>query len=116
MGIFYENYVKACNRIKKSPSAVAVANGLSKSAVNGWKTGRTNPTDATITKLAAYFGVSVGYLLGEEEKQKTPTPVGERNVIRLIGRDGSVIEKVLTDEQLSAYKTMVDHLPEADDF
>lgn len=39
----------------------------------------------------------------------------DRNVIRLVGRDGSVIIKELTDTELSAYKTMVDHLPEADD-
>lgn len=33
----------------------------------------------TLTKIASYFGVSVGYLLGTEQ-EKAPTPEGEREV------------------------------------
>ena len=55
---FYENYVSMCNRIGKTPSAVAVEIGLSKPAVNRWKNGGC-PTDATARKVAKYFGVSV---------------------------------------------------------
>jgi transcriptional regulator with XRE-family HTH domain len=37
------------------------------------KAGRTKGlTAATAQKIAAYLGVSVGYLLGEEEKEKKP--------------------------------------------
>ena len=59
MAIFYETYVTLCNAVNKSPSAVAQAVGLSKAAVNGWKTMKSNPTTATLKKLADYFGITV---------------------------------------------------------
>jgi transcriptional regulator with XRE-family HTH domain len=38
------------------------------------KSGRTAGLSTnTAQKIAAYFGVSVGYLLGEEEKEEKPT-------------------------------------------
>lgn len=59
---FYENYVLLCNKIGKTPSAVAVEIGLSKPAVNRWKNGG-RPTDATIRKVASYFGVDVSEMM-----------------------------------------------------
>ena len=67
---FYKKYVEMCNQIGKSPSAVSIEIGLSKSTVNRWKKGG-NPTDATASKIASYFGVSVTYLLGKDEKNPT---------------------------------------------
>lgn len=67
MGSFYENYLELCNRTGKAPSAVALEVGLAKSTVNGWKTGRANPTDATLAKLADYFGVTVEELTGDKK-------------------------------------------------
>ena len=67
---FYDKYVEMCNRTRKSPSAVAIEMGLSKTAVHRWKNGGS-PTDATAAKIASYFGVSVAYLFGKEEKNPT---------------------------------------------
>ena len=67
---FYDKYVEMCNKAGKSPSAVAIDIGLSKTSVHRWKNGGS-PTDATVSKLASYFGVTVTYLLGKEE-QKNP--------------------------------------------
>ena len=67
--VFYDNFLKFCNLINKSPSAVAVEIGLEKSTVTRWKRGG-NPTDATAKKIADYFGVTVDYLLTGEEMQK----------------------------------------------
>lgn len=74
MGSFYENYLRLCNKVNKSPSGVALEIGMSKTAVNGWKHGRTNPTDATAKKLADYFGVSVDALMGENKNK--PVSIG----------------------------------------
>lgn len=65
--MFYDNFVRLCNKINKSPSCVASEIGLSRASVSGWKNGK-KPTDATVIKLADYFGVSVDYLLGNEKK------------------------------------------------
>lgn len=72
--VFYDNYVRLCNSISKSPSAVAVELGLKKATVTRWKKGG-NPTDANLQKIAVYFGVSTDYLLGKESEQKEkPAP------------------------------------------
>ena len=78
--MFYDNYIRLCNSIKKSPSAVALEIGIAKPTVNRWKHG-SRPTDATMGKIAAYFGVSKDELLGKEYK-KTPTPEGERTLTK----------------------------------
>ena len=69
---FYENYVSLCNSVNKSPSGVALEIGLSKTAVNGWKHGRSNPTDATLQKVADYFGCTISDLTGENEQKEKP--------------------------------------------
>jgi transcriptional regulator with XRE-family HTH domain len=61
---FYDNFVKLCNSVGKSPSRVVLDIGGTKSAVTRWKNG-SNPTDATAMKIAEYFGVSMQELTGE---------------------------------------------------
>ena len=61
--MFYDNFIKACNSIGKTPSAVLLEIGLGKSAGTRWKRGEM-PTDATLRKLADYFGVSPEELTG----------------------------------------------------
>ena len=62
--MFYDNFVKACNLHNKAPSAVAIDIGISKATVTGWKNG-SMPSDATLRKLADYFGVSPEELTGD---------------------------------------------------
>lgn len=66
---FYNAYLNMCNKKGESPSRVALNCGISKASVNRWKHGY-QPTDANLQKLADYFGVTVDYLLGKEEKEK----------------------------------------------
>lgn len=94
---FYGKYVEMCNKVGKSPSAVAIDIGLSKTSVHRWKNGGS-PTDATVSKLASYFGVSVTYLLGKEE-QKNPAT---ENDSRISKAKSDLIEKIMQmpDEEL----------------
>ena len=66
---FYQRYIELCNKIGKAPSAVATEIGLTKTAVNRWKNG-SNPTDATASKIASYFNVTVDFMMGLEEAEK----------------------------------------------
>ena len=61
--MFYDNFIKACNSIGKTPSSVAIDIGLNKATVTGWKKG-SKPTDSTIQKLVDYFGISPEDLTG----------------------------------------------------
>lgn len=62
---FYENFVSLCNSIHKSPTATIVAIGLERSSVTRWKNGGS-PSDATVRRIADYFGVSVAELLADK--------------------------------------------------
>lgn len=67
--VFYENFIKLCNSVNKSPSAVAIELNISKSLVSRWKKGG-GVTDSTAQKIADYFGVSVSDLLTVDKKEK----------------------------------------------
>lgn len=74
------------------------------------------PSVEKMSLLASYLGVTTSELLGEE-KGSIPVPEDgpAKNVIKIAGRDGSFIERRLTDEQIAALKLIVDQLPDADD-
>lgn len=77
--MFYANYIRLCNSIQKSPSAVAEEIGIKRSTVTRWKQGNSQ-TDANVQKVADYFGVTSEYLLTDHsnENEKAPTADGER--------------------------------------
>ena len=64
---FYEKYLMLCDKNKKTPSGAALEMGLSKTTVNRWKNGG-GITDATILKVATFFGVSKEELKGDPEQ------------------------------------------------
>lgn len=86
-----------CNKIGKSPSAVSIEIGLSKSTVNRWKKGGS-PTDATAAKIASYFGLSVASLL-ENEDIKNPTTEKDSGMTKA---KQELVKKVMqmSDEEL----------------
>lgn len=63
--LFYNNYLRLCNSVNKSPSAVALEIGISKPTVSRWKTGSV-PNSATVMKVADYFGVAPSELTGKK--------------------------------------------------
>ena len=77
MDTLYERIQKLCKSKGVSGSRMCLDLGLSKSTMSDLKSGRTKGmSTTTASKIAAYFDVPVGYLLGEEEKEK-PTAQGD---------------------------------------
>lgn len=72
---FYEKYLMLCDKNKKTPSGAALEMGLSKTTVNRWKNGG-GITDATILKVATFFGVPKEELKGDTEQKEKPAPGG----------------------------------------
>lgn len=66
--MIYDNFLKLCNSVGKTPSAAAIDMGLSKTTVNRWKNGG-GVTDATALKIANYFGITVDELKNGIKKQ-----------------------------------------------
>ena len=74
MGTLYERITKLCKEKGVSGSKMCLELGLSKSTLSDMKHGRTKGVStATAQKIASYFGVTVGYLLGEDEEKEKPT-------------------------------------------
>lgn len=100
MCTLYERIIKLCDSKGVAGSRMCLDLGLSKSTLSNIKNGRVN-TLSTVTaqKIASYFGVSVGYLLGEEEKEEqkenAPVAVSDEDVkVALFGGDTEVTDEM----------------------
>ena len=69
---FWNIFYDLCTKHGKAPNAVAKDLQLSSASITYWKKGERNPSKSALKKIADYFGVSVSYLLGNEEKEKAP--------------------------------------------
>lgn len=73
--MFYDNFKLLCDQRGVSPKRAVMEIGLSNSIATKWKNTGATPNGETLKKIADYFGVSVAYLLGTEQKEK-PAPNG----------------------------------------
>lgn len=63
--VFYDEFIRLCNGVGKSPTAAAREMGLTGAHVNRWKNGST-PTDATVFKVCDYFGLPHDHFGGQK--------------------------------------------------
>jgi transcriptional regulator with XRE-family HTH domain len=100
MGTLYERIISLCHQKGITGGKMCTDLCMSKGTLTDLKMGRqTGISAAKAQKIASYFGVSVGYLLGETESKnedKQPTD-GELSV-----KKKEFIQKVLqmTDAQI----------------
>ena len=73
--MFYDEFAHLCSVKGVSRTRACIDCGVSRTAWHKWENG-TVPNGSTINKLAVYFGVSVGQLLGHVENKKSPSPEG----------------------------------------
>lgn len=95
--------------------------GCARSSITMYLSGQRTPSKMTIQLMAICLGVSPTWLMGLNVPKylEKPTPVSgsgpAQNIIKIAGRDGSYVEKKLTDEQIAAMKALIDTLPDAPD-
>lgn len=89
--MFYDMYAALCKSKGISLSRAADEIGLSNSTVTKWKKTGATPSGDTLTKVAAYFGVSVDDLISDAQ-----TEVG------------------MQDQLIAFYGKVKDHLTEDD--
>ena len=70
--MFFEIFRDLCYKSGETPNSVCIKLGFSAAAAPYWKKSKRPPKREGLEKIADYFGVSVDYLLGKEEK---PAPV-----------------------------------------
>ena len=78
--------------------------GVSRFSVSNWETGRNQPNNDILIKLAEYFNVSVDYLLGITDIPHTDVQLDEFQVALYNGTEE------LTDEQKEDLLQYVDYL------
>lgn len=110
--MFWDTFIELCNQKDVKPNPVARSLGIPSGSVTDWKNGRT-PRDTTLKKLADYFGVSVDYLLGKEEKEP-PATIGEEleEDVIIFHRDGKTQKRKFTKEQMAMLMAVVDAMPD----
>ena len=70
-----------CEERGIKPGKLCADLGISRGIMGDLKAGRTKRLSAeNIAKVSAYFGVTAGYLLGEET-ENAPTETGERDIL-----------------------------------
>lgn len=97
---------------------VSKSTGIAQATFSDWKNGKSVPKLNKMIKIAEFLEVPLEWLQGTSEQKEKPLSEPEElkeNEIIIRGRDGSCVRKVLTPEQIQAFKTMVDSLPDAPD-
>lgn len=107
--MFFDIFIALCDKKGVSCTHAAKEMGLSNSITTKWKKTGATPGGETLDKVAAYFNVSTDYLLGKEEKEKSPSDFkfteGEKALIELL-------RKLPPEERLSAYEDVLARLRE----
>lgn len=111
MSKLYEIILGLCSKKGVSITELCRQSGASRGSLTDLKMGRKNSLSAaTLSKIAAYFGVSVDYLLGNEEQKKPAAPkdseLDELVKDELVGFYGDV-KKELTPGDIEDIKTLM---------
>ena len=81
MGTLYENIIALCEQKGIKGGKMCTDIGMSKGILTDLKMGRqTSISTANAQKIASYFDVTVGYLLGEEEQKEKPLINGDEEL------------------------------------
>ena len=100
MGNLYDTIIALCNEKDIRPGRLCDDLQLSRGLITDLKMGRKKSVNAqTAQKIATYFGVSVGYLLGEED---APADILDQVDVAFYGE-----YKELSDEEKEAVRDMV---------
>lgn len=101
---FYDIFQSLCNERGISPARVRADLNISQSTMASWKARSLTPKYDTLKKIAAYFNVSVDYLLGKEPIKITfdATPAPEWVELEQKLEDGTA-----TSEEAQRYKELM---------
>ena len=104
MCTLYERITELCKERNVSRSRMCLDLGLSKSTMSNMKNGRqAGISTETAQKIASYFNVSVGFLLGEEEL--------DENTIKKDDTLSDIILRASIDEELFELIQLVSDIP-----
>ncbi len=107
MSSLYEIILSLCQEKGIRPGYLCSELGLSRGLITDLKMGRKKGVNAqTAQKIASYFGVSVGYLLGQEDAQQADN-TGKADILDEVDVAFYGDFKELDNEQKEAVRDMV---------
>lgn len=108
MGSLYENIQALCHKRNIRPGRLCDELGLSRGLMTDLKMGRKKGISAeTAQKIAAFFGVSVGYLLGLEGSEDVQNAAAGKDILDDVDVAFYGDFKELDEEQKEAVRDMV---------
>ena len=115
--MFWQNFVRLCGKVGKSPARVANELGLSNAVATSWKKGAM-PRDSTLLQIADYFSVPVESLTAETppmlDEKTPPTPrheSGRSETMAQIIETASRLQPVQQEFLLAFLRTVVQNTP-----
>ena len=114
--MFWERFYSLCLEKGVRPNSIRIDLDVSSGTISNWKAGG-EPERKTLERIASYFGVSSGYLLGYTDvresaptkppgppgTEKAPTPEGEGDVMSDRARQVLAIAERMTPENLDKW-------------
>lgn len=100
---------------------IAKATGVTEATVSRWESGQiSNMRRSKIAALSKVLQLSPSALMDMEPDPVPDTPITTEsgppeNIVKLAGRDGSYMEKRVSDEQLALFQSMLDQMKPVDD-
>ena len=104
--MFKENFIKLCNKKGVAPSKACRDIGLAPATFSCWNEDSV-PRQATLLKIADYFGVTVDYLLGKEEEKKPAEETSNEEEVKVALFGGS---EEVTDEMWEEVKNFAEYV------
>lgn len=114
--VFAANLGRLMQQNGEKQTDIAKLLKVSKSTVSEYCKGKLMPRMDKIKILSDYYGTTISDLLEPQQSLdhclNSAPLVPCKNTIRITSRDGSSIEKALSDEQAAALKVIIEQLPE----
>lgn len=114
--VFAANLGRLMQQNGEKQTDIAKLLKVSKSTVSEYCKGKLMPRMDKIKILSDYYGTTISDLLEPQQSLdhclNSAPLVPCKNTVRITSRDGSSIEKALSDEQAAALKVIIEQLPE----
>lgn len=108
------NRIKECRiNSNMSQKSVAISLGIAAPSVSNWESGKTQPTPENFKRLAALFGVTVDYLMGETDEPQEKKEVQQSEIPGLPDEDLITIISNLTQHDAQRVRDFVEGLKAA---
>lgn len=111
--MFWDNFLRLCNQIDKSPNGVVKELEISSGSVTAWKNGAV-PYEKNLAKIANYFNVTKDYLMHGDKKVNAPGSDAESEIEKTLAQatpaQRELISSILdmNENQLLFVKELVD--------